>query len=81
MKQGAVRRSNDIYVMAEGNRGKPQQGDRLMKIVRRVIAWYSVPYLQMPSVGSYGTSGRDKKGKKKRMETELADKSSNNKNF
>ena len=37
-----------------------------MKAVRPVIASNGVPYLQMRSVGSYNTSGREKEGMKER---------------
>jgi hypothetical protein len=35
-----------------------------MKAVRPVITSNGVPYLQMRSVGSHSTSGREKEGKK-----------------
>ena len=59
----AVSRSPDIYLTAEKNSGKPQLGDRLMKIVWPIIASNGVPYLQMRSEGSYSTSGREEEGK------------------
>ena len=37
-----------------------------MKAVRPVIAANGVPYLQMRSIGSHSTSGREKEGKKER---------------
>jgi hypothetical protein len=37
-----------------------------MKAVRTVFASNGVPYLQMRSVVSHNTSGREKEGKKKR---------------
>ena len=58
----AVHRSPGIYFTAEENPIKPQLGDRLMK--GPVIASNGVPFLQMRSVGSYRTSGREKEGKK-----------------
>jgi hypothetical protein len=39
-----------------------------MKVVQLVIASNQAPYLQMRSVGSYSSSGREKEGKKERME-------------
>ena len=39
-----------------------------MKAVRPVIASNGVPYLQMRSVGSLSTSGREKDGKKERYD-------------
>ena len=38
----------------------------MMKILRPIIASNEVPYLQMTSVGSHSTSGREKEGKKGR---------------
>ena len=49
MIPGAVHRSPDIYLTAEENPGKPQLGDRL---------------IQMRSVGSHNTSGRQKEENK-----------------
>ena len=39
-----------------------------IKAVRPVIALNGVPYLQMRSVGSHSTSGRDKKEEKERID-------------
>jgi hypothetical protein len=66
MIPGTVHRSPGIYVTAEGNVGKHQLGDSLMKAVRSVIASYGVAYLQMRSVGSHSRSGREKEEKKER---------------
>ena len=64
---GAVHRSPGICLTAEENSRKPQLGGRLMKgDVRPVIASNGVPFLQMSSVGSHSTSGREKEGKKER---------------
>ena len=41
-----------------------------MKNVRPVIALNWVPYLQLTLGGSHSISGREKEGKKKRMERE-----------
>jgi hypothetical protein len=54
MKLGAVHKSPGIYLSAEENPGKPQLGDRLMK----VIASNGVSYLQMSSVESHSTTER-----------------------
>ena len=62
--QGAVHRSLDIYLMTEENPGKPQLGDRLMKLVRSAIPSIGEPYFQMTSVVSYSRPGREKEGKK-----------------
>ena len=42
------------------NRGKPQIRDRLMKVVRPVIASNGAPYFQMRPLGSHSKSGREK---------------------
>ena len=57
MIPGAVHRSLCISLMAEENHGKLQLEDRLMK---GLIASNGVPFLQMRSVGSHSTSGREK---------------------
>ena len=54
-------------MMLEENPGEPQLGDRLMKALRPVIASNGVPYFQMRSVGSPGTLGKEKEGKKERI--------------
>jgi hypothetical protein len=64
---GAEHRSPGIYLTAEGDPVKLQLGDCLMKAVRPEIASNVIPCLQMRSVGSYSTSGREKKGKKDGM--------------
>ena len=63
---GAVHISPGIWLTAEETPRKPQIGDRLTKVVRPVIASNAVAYLQMRSVGSYSTSGREYEGKKER---------------
>ena len=52
--------------MAEENTGKAQLGDRQMNAMRSVIASNGVTFLQMRSVGSHSTSGREKEGNKER---------------
>ena len=66
MIPGVVLRSPGICLTAEENPGKPQVGDRLNKAVRPVITSNGIPYLQMRSIGSYNTSGRDKEEMKER---------------
>ena len=63
---GAVHISPGICLTAEQNSRKPQIGDHLMKglCVRPVIASNGVHFLQMKSVGSHSTSGREKEGKR-----------------
>ena len=56
---GAVHRSPGICLIAEENPRKPQLG-----AVRPGIALNGVPFLQMRSVGSQRTSGREKEGNK-----------------
>ena len=60
---GAVHRSLGIYLIADETPRKPQLGDRLMK---GLCASNGVPFLQMRSVGSHSTSGREKEGIKER---------------
>ena len=55
----AVHSSPVIYITSEEN-----PGDSLMKAVWPLIASNGVPYLQMRSVGSHSTSGREKEGNK-----------------
>ena len=43
------------------------RGDRLMKDVRPVISSNGVPFVQIKSVGSHSTSGREKEGKKEKI--------------
>ena len=64
MIPGAVHRSG-ICLTAEENPGKPQLGDGLMKLLYEVIVSNGVPFLQMRSIGSQSTSGREKEGKNK----------------
>ena len=45
MIPGAVHRSPGICLTAEENPGKPQLGDRLMKVVQLVIVSNGVPFL------------------------------------
>ena len=59
-KAGAVHRSSGICLAAEENPGKPQLGDRLMKVVRQIIASNGVSYLQMTSVRSHSRPGKEK---------------------
>ena len=60
---GAVHRSPGIFLTAEENPRKPQLGDSLMKaLFRPLIASNGIPFLQMRSVGSHSTSGREKEG-------------------
>ena len=68
MLSGAMHRSPGIYFTVEGNPRKPQLGDRLMKVVRPVIASNGVSYLQMRLVDSHSTPGREKKGKRVRRD-------------
>ena len=52
---------------AEEIPGKPQLGDRLMKgLCDQSLPQMGAPFLQMRSVGSHYSSGREKKGKKER---------------
>ena len=62
MISGAFHRSPGIYLTAEGNPRNPQLGDSLMKAVQPVIASNGVPFLQIRTVGSHSTSGREKEG-------------------
>ena len=65
---GAVHRSPGICLTAEENPRKPQLGDRLMKgAVRPVIASNEVPFVQMRSVRSHSTPGKEKEGKTERI--------------
>ena len=52
--------------MAEVNPGQPELDDRLIKVVRAVIASNRFTYLQMRSVGSHNMSGMD--GRKSGMD-------------
>ena len=67
MIPGALHRSPGTCLAAEGNLGKPQLGDRHMKAVRPVSASNGVLCLQMGSVGSNSTLGRDNEGKMDRV--------------
>ena len=58
MIQGAVHRFPGICPRAEGNPGKPPDE----QAVRPVIASNGTPFLQMRSVGSHSTPGREKEG-------------------
>ena len=64
MIPGAVHRSPGFHLRAEENSGESQLGDSRRKTVRSVIASNGVPYLQMRSLGSHSTSGKDEEGKK-----------------
>ena len=59
---GAVHRSPGICLTAEQNPIKPSDEGA----VRPVIASNGVHFLQMRSVGSHSTSGREKEGNKER---------------
>ena len=63
MIPGDVHRYTGIFI--EENSGKPQLGDSPVKAVEPFIS-NGVPYLQMRSVGSHSTSGREKEGTKER---------------
>ena len=63
MKPGAVHRFPGICLATEENRGDPQLGDGLMKVVRRVIASNGVSYLQMMLLQTNNTSGRINEGR------------------
>ena len=60
MIPGAVYRSPGICLRAEENPRKPQLGDRQMKGL--CDQSNGVPFLQMRSVGSNSTSGKEKEG-------------------
>ena len=62
---GAVHRSPGICLRAEKNPRKPQIGDE--GAVRPVIVSNGVPFLQIRSIESHSTLGREKEGKKERM--------------
>ena len=59
-----MRRSPGIYFTAEENPGKPQLGDH-EGAVQPVIGSSGVHYLQMTSVVSHSTLGREKERKRK----------------
>ena len=63
---GAVHRYPGICLTAEENPRKPQLGDRLMKRLKPVIASNGVPFLQIRSIESHSTSGREKEKNKER---------------
>ena len=67
VKSGAAHRSPGIYFEVEENPGKPQLGDRLMKVVRKNHRLNEIPYLQMTSAGSHSRSGRERKEGKESM--------------
>ena len=58
MIPGAVHRSTGIYLSDEGNPGKHQLGDHVMRAMQTVIAFNRVPYLKIISVGWHKKSGR-----------------------
>ena len=64
---GAVHRSPAICLTAKETPRKPQLGPNAEGAVRPVIALNGVPFLQMRSVGSHSTSGKEKEGKRERM--------------
>ena len=57
---GLVHRSPDIYLIAE---------ERLMKAVRPAIASNGISYIQLRSIGSHCTSGREKEGNQEKVGT------------
>ena len=61
-KPAATHKYPGICLTTNENPGKPQLGDRLMKASRPVIDLNEVPYLQMSSVESHSTSGREMEG-------------------
>ena len=63
----AVHRSPGIYLTAKEIPGKPQLRDRLMKNMRSLFASNAAPYLQIRSVGSHRTSGREMEGKMEKI--------------
>ena len=67
MIPGALHISSGIYSTAKENPEKPEIGGHLLKAVRLVTISVGVPFLQMRSVGSHSTSGREKEGIKERM--------------
>ena len=69
VKPGAGHKSPGIYLTAEENPGKPQLRDHLMRALRPVIASNGIPYLQMTSVGSHSTPGREREEKKESLGT------------
>ena len=66
MIPGAVHRSPGIRLTAEENPVKLQLGPPDEGAVRPFIPSNGVPYLQMRSVGSHSTRGREEEGKKER---------------
>ena len=65
----AVHRSPGICLTAEQNPRKPQLGSRRPSnegAVRPVIVSNGVLFIQMRSIGSHSTSGREKEGNKER---------------
>ena len=63
---GDVHRSLGICLTAEENPRKTSARRSSMKAVGSVIASNGVPYLQMRSVGSHSTSGREKEANRDR---------------
>ena len=61
---GAVHRSPGICLTTDENPRKPQLGDRLMMgLCDQSSPQMGVPFLQMRSVGSHSTSGREERRK------------------
>ena len=63
VKPGTVLRSRSICFMTEVDPGIRQLGERLLKATRPVLVSNGVRYLQIKSVGSHSTSGRENEGK------------------
>ena len=64
-----VHRSLGIYLTAQEKSGKPQLGDRLLKVVRPDVAANGIPYFQIMSLASWE---RKKKGETERIKSERA---------
>ena len=68
MIAGAVHRYPGIYLTAGENSRKPQLGDRLIKgLCDQSYLQMGSLFLQIRSVGSHSTSGREKERIKERM--------------
>ena len=64
MIPGALHRSPGIYFKAEKNPRVTSARRPSMKILRPVITSNGIPNFRIRPVGSYSTSGMEKKGKK-----------------
>ena len=62
----AVKGTCGIFLMAEETRGTSARRPSDEGSLRSVIASNGLPYLQLKSVGSHNTSGKEKEGKKER---------------